>query len=130
MRILPLALLAALPLLAHAETWSPAASRDGDTWTVDTDSIKSLTVAGKTVKQVSVRAKYKEITEDLGRQYNEVQTTDIYDCAGNTSATREEKQSLSGKPVHSRTTPDDQLEYIDIFPNTASADIAKVVCGK
>ena len=130
MRILPLLFLTALPLLAHAETWTAASAREGDQWTVDTDSIKTVTVAGKTLKQALVRAKYKEVTEDYGRKYNETLTTDVYDCQGKTSATREEKLALDGQPVHSRSTPDDQLEFIDIFPNTASADIAKAICGK
>lgn len=130
MRILPFVFLTALPLLAQAETWTTASSREGDQWAVDTDSIKTVSVAGKSLKQALVRAKYKEVTEDYGRKYNETLTTDVYDCHGKTSATREEKLALDGQPVHSRSTPDDQLEFIDIFPNTASADIAKVICGK
>ena len=130
MKTLSLVLLLALPLFAQAETWSNASNRDGDNWTVDTDSVKTVTVTGKTLKQAMVRAKYKEVTEDYGRKYNETLTTDVYDCQGKTSATREEKLALDGQPVHSRSTPDDQLEFIDIFPNTASADIAKVICGK
>lgn len=130
MRILPLVFLTALPLLAQAETWTAASSREGDQWAVDTDSIKTVNVAGKSLKQALVRAKYKEVTEDYGRKYNETLTTDVYDCQGKTSATRDEKLALDGQPVHSRSTPDDQLEFIDIFPNTASADIAKVICGK
>ncbi|MDO8329050.1 MAG: hypothetical protein Q7T36_01100 [Fluviicoccus sp.] len=130
MRILPLMFFTALPLLAQAETWTASSSREGDQWAVDTDSIKTVNVAGKSLKQALVRAKYKEVTEDYGRKYNETLTTDVYDCQGKTSATRDEKLALDGQPVHSRSTPDDQLEFIDIFPNTASADIAKVICGK
>ncbi|HEX5276163.1 MAG TPA: surface-adhesin E family protein [Fluviicoccus sp.] len=130
MKPLPLVLLLALPLFAHAETWSSASSRDGDNWTVDTDSIQAVTVSGKTMKQAVVRAKYKEVTEDMGRKYDESRTTDVYDCTGKTSATREEQLLLAGTVVRKHATADDELEFIDIFPNTASADIAKVICGK
>lgn len=130
MKTLSLVLLLALPLFAQAETWSNASNRDGDNWTVDTDSVKAVTVAGKAMKQAVVRAQYKEVIEDMGRKYDESRTTDVYDCAGKTSATREEQLLLAGAVVRKHATADDELEFIDIFPNTASADIAKVICGK
>lgn len=130
MKIIPMALIAFLPLLGHAETWNVVSTRDGDTWKLDADSVKAVTVNGKAMKQAVVSARFKEVSEDLGKKYDEARTTDVYDCAARTSANREEVLSMAGAPVRTTSTPDDQLEFIDIFPNTASADLAKVICGK
>lgn len=127
-RLLPLLLTLSLPALA--ESWTTASSRDGDTWQVDTASFKEVAVNGKTYRQVAVKARFKEPVDDFGKRSDALQALMLFDCAGKLSGNREEHGFLGGKPSYNRTIPDDQLDLMDVFPNTAVSDLAALVCRK
>lgn len=123
-----LLLVASLPLLAQAEDWTTVSTRGGDTWTLDKGSLQTVTVNGKSLKQVQTRARFKEVQEDYGKKFDESRSTELYDCTGKASAIREENLILAGTTVKTRKTADDELEFVDFFPDTAGSDLAKVVC--